>query len=252
MRIAPDLIWTAFAGVACAAILAVCASITLAIGVEWTTEPSFDAFVTGSSSRLAGVIGAHTTGAVWAPQTARPCECRVNGTTSGYLVRAGRSSFGASVTGRSAAFASVLDEAAQRRRLFWSGHTENSALTPSIIALVSYHGELTSVLWRARNWTFEVTDASANGYALAREVEQFTASHRWPRGPGYAVVERSAAYATDSWTQWAEGDAIVGAADSHDSLGAVLMTSEMRNYRDGQERAGDGIDIPALQNVLRR
>jgi hypothetical protein len=87
------------------------------------------------------------------------------------------------------------------------------------------------VLWRERDWTFEATDADANGYELARDVHAYVTSHAWPRGPGYLVVERYPEGATDSWAQWAESDAIVGAADQRDALGAVKMTSSMRRLR---------------------
>jgi hypothetical protein len=156
----------------------------------------------------------------------------VNGTSSGYLVRLDESrSFGASVIGRAAAYASVLDLAGQRHRFFWSGSTTTIALTPSVVATVTHHGDVASVLWRERDWTLEATDAVKNGYGLARGVEAFVASHSGPTGHGYLVVERGADGATASWSQWADGDAIVGASDLRSAFGAVAMTSSMRRER---------------------
>jgi hypothetical protein len=232
MRIAPDLTWTAFAGVACAAIVTMCASIAVATGADWTTQPEFSASVSGNATTLVRIIEQHFNSAAWAPQRLDEPLIRVNGTSSGYLVRLDASrSFGASVIGRAEAYASVLDIAGQRHRFFWSGPTTAIALTPLVVATVAHHGDITNVLWRERDWTLEATDAGKNGYALARELDAFVTSHAWPTGPGYLVVERSPDGTTTSWSQWADGDAIVGASDLHDAFGAVRMTSSMRRSK---------------------
>jgi hypothetical protein len=232
MRIAPDLTWTAFAGIACAAIVAMCASIAIATGADWTTQPAFSASVTGGESALVRAIEQHFSSAAWAPQRLDEPLMHVNGTSSGYLVRLDESrSFGASVIGRAAAYASVLDIAGQRHRFFWSGSTTTIALTRSVVATVTHHGDITNVLWRERDWTIEATDAGKTGYSLARDVEAFVASHSWPTGPGYLVVERGSDGMTTSWSQWADGDAVVGASDLNDAFGAVRMTSSMRRVR---------------------
>lgn len=231
MRMAPDLTWTALAGLLCAAVIALCSAMTLALGVDWTAEPAFAAVISGTTADVVRVVGAHASGAIWAPgESAAAQNVRVDGTYSGYLVRAGARTYGASRVGRDASFASILDIAAQRHRLFWSEPLTSIALTRAIVANVNYRGGQTSVLWHARNWTFEVTDRSGTGYALARYVEGYAASHSWPAGPGYAVVERSADGTMDSWTQWADGDAIVGVVDASDALGAVTTTASMRVY----------------------
>jgi len=232
MRIAPDLTWTAFAGSACAAIVTLCASMAIAMGADWRTEPSFTASVSGDTATLLRTIEQHVDFSAWAPSDLGAYVASVNGTTSGYLVRLDATrSFGASVVGRAAAYASVLDTASQRHRFFWSGDTTAIALTPSIVADVAHRGDLVSVLWREHDWTIEATDAGPNGYALARGVASYVSSHSWPAGPGYLVVERNADGTTDSWAQWADGDAIVGASDLRSAFGAVTMTSAMRRGR---------------------
>jgi len=232
MRIAPDLTWTAFAGTACAAIVTLCASMAIATGADWRTEPSFTATVSGGTATLLRAVEQHVDFSAWVPQDLGASVASVNGTTSGYLVRLDANrSFGASVVGRAAAYSSVLDTNAQRHRFFWSGDTTSIALTPTIVAEVVHRGDSASVLWRERDWTIEATDAGKNGYALARGVASYLSSHPWPTGPGYLVVERNADGTTDSWSQWADEDAIVGAADLRDAFGAVRMTSAMRRGR---------------------
>ncbi len=243
MRIAPDLSWTAFAGIACAAIVTMCASIAIATGADWNTEPAFSASVSGDATALVRTIEQHIDFAAWAPQRLDASLMHVNGTTSGYLVRLDESrSFGASAIGRAAAYASVLDIAGERHRFFWSGSTTTIALTTSVVASVTHRAGFTSVLWRERDWTLEATDLDKNGYALARDVDAYVTSHRWPIGPGYLVVERASDGATDSWSQWADGGAIVGASDLRDAFGALRMTSSMR--RSGREAQVTGATSP--------